>query len=268
MAGRAPPSGAGPGSGASAPAGPSAPTADAGGGQLHRQGQPLQAAAQLGDGLRIGRRQLEGRVRGLGPRHEQLDGGGRRQVGDGPGRGLGAGHRQGWTSTTCSRRRCSGSRLVARTVSLETPASRASRSAAAASRCSRLSTTSKTDRSRGTSSALQGDPAPAARAPHHPGDRRHDGSGIGERRQIDEPDAIGEALRHLLRGGNRQSRLADATGPISVSRRTSSWARRLRTRASSSSWLISRVGCGGRCTGMRVVAAVAMVSRRGPQGAW
>ena len=57
------------------------------------------------------------------------------------------------------------------------------------------------------------DPAPAARAPHHPGDRRHHQGGIGERRQIDEPDAIGEALRHLLRGGNRQARLADATGP-------------------------------------------------------
>ena len=48
--------------------------------------------------------------------------------------------------------------------------------------------------------------------PHHAGDRRDHQGGIGERRQIDEPDAIGEALRHLLRGGQRQTRLADAAG--------------------------------------------------------
>ena len=48
--------------------------------------------------------------------------------------------------------------------------------------------------------------------PHHPGDRRDHQGRIGERRQIDEPDAIGEALRHLRRGGQRQTSLADAAG--------------------------------------------------------
>ena len=120
---------------------------------------------------------------------------------------------KGRTSTTCSRRSRSGSRLVARTVRLGT------------------SRQQSVEVRRGGQQMLQvvhhqqDRPLPEERRqrcegilrrllahPHHPGDRRHHQSGIGQRRQIHEPDAIREALRHLLRGGNRQARLADASG--------------------------------------------------------
>jgi hypothetical protein len=54
--------------------------------------------------------------------------------------------------------------------------------------------------------------APLRAPPDDAGDRGQHQGGIGQRRQIDEPDAIGEALRHLLRGGNGQAGLADAPG--------------------------------------------------------
>jgi hypothetical protein len=69
--------------------------ADAGGRQLHRQRQSLQATAQLGDRRGIGRRQLKGGVGGLRAHHEEPDGGHRRQVGNRPCCVLGARHRQG-----------------------------------------------------------------------------------------------------------------------------------------------------------------------------
>ena len=87
-----------------------------------------------------------------------------------------------------------GLRLVARTVSLGSPASKASslrRPPAAVPGCR---PPARQTAPRGTSSALQANAAPAARHPHHPGDRRDHQGRIGERRQIDEPDAIGEAL--------------------------------------------------------------------------
>ena len=127
--------------------------------------------------------------------------------------GCGPGTGKAWTSKRCSRRSRSGSRLVARIVRFGLSRSRASRSAAAASRCSRLSTTSKTDRSpRNVDQRFAGILRRLLAHPHHAGDRRHDQGGIGQRRQIDEPDPIGEALCYLLRGGNRQARLADAAG--------------------------------------------------------
>ena len=94
-----------------------------------------------------------------------------------------------------------------------------------------------------------------------PGDGGHDERRIDQRGQVDEPDAVREALGDLLRSGNRQAGLADAAGTSQGEETDLLADSRTARRASSSSRSISRVGCGGRWTGMGDVAEVAMVSR-------
>ena len=187
---------------------------DAGGGQLHRQGQPPPGG---------------GSARRRPPHWPATARRSRPRPGHAP-RTVGRrASPPGWRrSRTHARRRApvrggprtrapgaggSGSRLVARTVSLGTPASRGVEVCRGGQQVLQV-VHHQQDRPRPEErrQRCKRDPAPAARAPHHPGDRRHHQGGIGERRQIDEPDAIGEALGHLLRGGNRQAGLADATG--------------------------------------------------------
>ena len=109
----------------------------------------------------------------------------------------------------------SASRLVARTCTPGQARSTVSASRAQASRtCSQLSSTSCARLGRSAAEQLRRrGQAGVERQPQPGGDGGGDALRVGQGGQLDQPDAVGEALHGVRRRLQRQARLAAAAGP-------------------------------------------------------
>ena len=219
-------------------------------GQLHRQGQPVQAVAQLRHrrGVLVG----DGEVgpRATGPGDEQRHRLVLRQPGR-LGRCAGSGSASGGTGRRCSPRTPSGARLVASTDKPGHAASRSATSARPAGGARSCRGPAAGAARAGRSPPPRPAAAPPARGPAAPGPGG--GTSAGSPRRQGRRGTRRRGRRRAVGGGlERQAGLAHPAGPVSVSRRTSWRSRRARTAASSRSRPTSGVGCTGRLCARRV----------------
>ena len=184
---------------------------DAGGRQLDGERNPIETPADTGDGVRVVRGRCEGGVNGARTLDEELCGLGVDERVDGTDASASGSDNEG-TRQTVSPDTPSASRLVARIRNAGAPRSRASTSSAqAAIRCSQLSSTSRSSRSRSVVEQGVADRSLRALSDTKSGrDRLRHQIGHRERRQIDQPHAVGKFVHEAARQPHRQPRLSNA----------------------------------------------------------
>ncbi len=194
------------------------------GGQLDRQGQPVQPVADL-----AATAAAFSAVRAKSSRAARARSTKRRTAGVSPssprgGRRASSGRARGGTAKPCSPERRSTARLVARTARRGQAARRSVTSGAASSTCSQLSRSSSACRSRrnARSPATSGRP-PASRTPSTPAtaEATRAGSRTGARGTNQTPSGKAPATSSATRSASRV--LPTPPGPVRVSRRTPSW---------------------------------------------